>query len=201
MNGPTITYIGALIVAVGAFIAAYGAYKKESESKIGNERRQVELINQLSGGDSVCEVMLVQLAGNPRPVFQIMFTNLGKFPLYDVAATFTDCVALENLNLAAMPMENRLVASNSTRSNIQLGNLAPSLAFNLPLIELPEGARKFHYYINVTARNGSWSATLVAKLVDGKWVHYVQRSGSHMENVVKVFPTFPRNAAGEPDLN
>lgn len=189
-------FLGAVLVACGGFWASWRQTNFDAQIREKNEelvRLQTAQSELITGGDSFCYLLLIDIGGDTR---QLIFTNHGsKFPLYDVEAQIVD---LDGPPLTATELWKR-----APQNTVSLGNMAPEFGRRTTTINL-SGRKKYDLNIFYTARNGFWIQLLRMRRTEKGWVSAtkvnLEKQGVEGQELYRaVDEGFPRKLDGRVD--
>ena len=125
--------------------------------------QQQATLNNLTGGDSYCYLML----SNPGPNSAFMtVVHSGDYTLFDVTMELLDLDRFEE-TLKQMPSDVFRARKLSGRK-IEPGNVSPGRALLMETVSLPPG-NQLRLAIEIWARNGRFNEVLTLRKVNGSW--------------------------------
>jgi hypothetical protein len=193
-------FLGAVLVAGGGFWASWRQTNFNSQLREKNEeivRLQTEQSELITGGDSLCYLVLVDIGNDAR---RFLFPHRGKFPLYDVEARIVEELGKESESELPTTLYGRF--ERSYQNIISLGNMAPESGRLSNTIQLA-GRQQYGLNIFYTARNGSWSQMLRMRRTDKGWLSATKvtkgQGAEERELYRAVDEAFPRNPDREVD--
>lgn len=157
----------------------------------------VEIINNLTGGDSVAFL---------RPVISSLRNNecetrvqhCGKYFAFDVKGYIIDFAQIGELAGKEVPRN-----FNKTFQAFKLGDLLPGFTTDGPTIRVDTNSNKIHLNVFYTARNGSYIQFIRMEKVNQQWKLATQVKFRDREEIIfeRIDLDFPKNSSGTIDWN
>jgi len=173
--------------------------RKEEESKLQYDnlsKQQQETINNITGKDSYCFLMLTMKADI---IAELKLVNAGKYPMSDVVINIVD-----SNKLSDSPTIEEIQAQTKTAL---FSNLTPRIVY--PVGDLIfSNNEKVKYIAHIYHKYGTFTQFLKIEKVNGEWKQatkvektFPQEEGGSFPPPEKVYyyidPAYPTNAKGE----
>lgn len=194
--------VGAILSVIGTFWATYDQAKGERELKEKTEeiaRLNAELAATVTGGNAFPSITVVSSKGSIPDNPNLIVSNDGKYPLYDVAIRIVDLDVFHE-KVEANP-ESTIEDVFAAQFTASLGNIAPNQIAHVGRLQLPKEKDLKGYNFFISARNGAVTQEFRFRRVGGTWraatrISKEDLNGSRVILREAIDNGFPRNAEG-----